>query len=181
MTGYTLAKVKLLSGLATTSSNSQQSQRCPAGTFSLGAASACALCSPGTFSLAGAAVCSPCPAGTFGSRAGLNSSACSGACAPAAACPAGTATQPPALSSCTANDGRAIPSALGMLIWPAASPTNPQSKDLVIAPLAQCQTMTSAAACASAASMVGADGVQRFVVGTAAALNVEAAETLTCS
>ena len=56
-----------------------------------------------------------------------------------------------------------------MLVW-----KNPQSVYLVSAPLAHCQSN-------DLASSVGADGVQRFVVGTAAALNVEAAETLRCS
>ena len=40
--------------------------------------------------------------------------------------------------------------------------------------------MTSAAACGAAASVVGADGATRYVVGTAAAFNVEPAELLTC-
>jgi hypothetical protein len=40
--------------------------------------------------------------------------------------------------------------------------------------------MTSAAACAAAASVVGADGTTRYVVGTAAAFNVEPAEAMTC-
>jgi len=74
-----------------------------------------------------------------------------------------------------------VPAALGLSIWPAAHPQNPQLADLVVAPLAQCQQMTSAAACAAAASVVGADGVTRFVVGTAAAFNMEAAESLTCA
>ena len=52
--------------------------------------------------------------------------------------------------------------------------------DLLVAPLALCQQMTSAAACGAAASVVGADGATRYVVGTAAAFNVEPAEALTC-
>jgi hypothetical protein len=68
-----------------------------------------------------------------------------------------------------------------MQVWPAAHPSNPQHADLVIAPLATCQQLTSTAACAAAASIAGADGVMRYVVGTATAFNMEADETLTCS
>ena len=74
-----------------------------------------------------------------------------------------------------------MPAALGLLLWPATHPANPQRADLVVAPLAQCQQMTSAAACAAAATVAGADGVTRYVVGTAAAYNMEADEPLTCS
>ena len=41
--------------------------------------------------------------------------------------------------------------------------------------------MTSAAVCAAAATVAGADGVTRYVIGTAAAFNMEADKTLTCS
>ena len=80
-----------------------------------------------------------------------------------------------------AADARAVPASLGLQLWPAAHPQNPQRADLVVAPLAQCQQMTSAAACAAATSVAGADGVTRYVVGTAAAFNMEADETLTCA
>ena len=60
-------------------------------------------------------------------------------------------------------------------------PSNPQHVDLIIAPLAMCQQLTSSTACAAAASIMGMDGVLRLVVGTAAALNLKAAEALTCS
>ena len=79
-----------------------------------------------------------------------------------------------------AADARAVPASLGLQLWPAAHPSNPQRVDLVVAPLAQCQQMTSNAACAAAATVAGADGVTRYVVGTAAAFKMEADETLTC-
>ena len=148
---------------------------CTAGSFPL-AAGACAPCSPGTYALAGAAACSLCPAGTFGSHAGLETAACSGPCA---SCTAGSTS--PAALSCVAADARAVPASLGLQLWPAAHPSNPQRVDLVVAPLAQCQQMASAAACAAAATVNGADGVTRYVVGTAAAFNMEADETLTCA
>ena len=108
--------------------------------------------------------------------------ACSGACA---TCTAGS-TRPASASasssvSCSPADSRAVPTNFGLQIWPAAHPSNPQHVDLVIAPSAQCAQLTSAAACAAAASIVGADGVTRFVVGTAAAFHMEAGETLTCA
>ena len=74
-----------------------------------------------------------------------------------------------------------MPASLDLQLWPAAHPANPQHEDLIVAPLAQCQQITSAAACAAAAAVDGADGVTRYVVGTAAAFNMEADETLTCS
>ena len=81
--------------------------------------------------------------------------------------------------SCSATTKRAVPSSLGLLLWPAAG--NSQHVDLLIAPLAICQTLIPAAACATSSSVVGADGITRFVVGTAAAFHMEAAEELTCS
>ena len=82
--------------------------------------------------------------------------------------------------SCVAADARAVPASLGLQLWPAAHPSNPQRVDLVVAPLATCQQMTSSAACAAAASIAGADGVTRYVVGTAASLNMEADESMRC-
>ena len=154
--------------------NTQALSVCAAGFFPVGAV--CSPCAPGTYSLAGAQVCALCPAGVFGGAAGLTSAACSGACV---GCPAGTA-YPPSLS-CAAADARAVPASLGLQLWPAMHPQNPQRVDLVVAPLAQCQQMTSVAACAAAATVAGADGVTRYVVGTAAAFNMEADETLTCT
>ena len=158
---------------------------CPAGSWGQNGMMACVLCSPGTYSLAGATACSPCPEGTYGSSAGLASSICTGICASMMACPLGTAYPPPAAPitslSCASSGARAVPTALGVLLWPAAHPSNPQHVDLIIAPLAVCQQLTSSMACAAAASIMGMDGVMRFVVGTAAALNLEAAEALTCN
>ena len=158
---------------------------CLAGSFAASSGSAaCTPCSPGTYSsTTGASSCSPCDAGRYGSSAGLTTSACSGACSPPSACAPGTAYPPPITGlSCASSGARAAPSSLGLLLWPAAHPQNPQPHvDLIIAPLAACQQLTSAAACASAASVAGADGVLRYVVGTAAALHLEAAEAIACS
>ncbi len=151
---------------------------CPAGTWGYSGMPACVPCSPGTYSLIGAAVCSLCPAGTFGDHAGLSTAACSGACA---TCSAGSTVPSSSPFSCNANDARAVPSNLGLQIWPAANPSNPQATDLLVAPIAVCQRMASSSACAAAASILGADGVVRYVVGTAASFNVEPAESLTCT
>jgi hypothetical protein len=148
---------------------------CAAGSYFLNAA--CAPCSPGTYSLAGALSCSLCPAGTFGDHAGLATAACSGVCA---SCTAGSTAALHAPLTCSAGAARAVPSSLGLQIWPAANPANARGVDLLVAPLALCRQMTSAAACAAADSVVGADGTTRFVVGTAAAFNVEPAEAMTC-
>ena len=156
--------------------------RCAAGSWSAAGFSACVLCAPGTFSLAGASACTPCPAGTYGGASGLNSSTCSGTCASSVTCPTGTAYPPPASAlSCASTGARAAPSSLGLLLWPAAHPANAQQVDLVVAPLAACQQLTSPSACAAAATIAGADGVTRYVIGTAAALHFVPAESLACS
>ncbi len=146
---------------------------------------ACAFCPPGTYSLAGASICSLCPAGTYGSSAGLTSSACTGPCASLADCPPGTAYPPPAAPiaglSCASSAARTVPSSLGVLLWPAAHPSNPQHVDLVIAPLALCQRLGGTCSTLASNTVVGADGVTRYIVGTAAALNIEAAESLACT
>ena len=92
-----------------------------------------------------------------------------------------SAPPPAAALSCASSGARAAPSSLGLLLWPAAHPQNPQGVDLVAAPLAACQALTSAAACAAAPSITGEDGAPHFVIGTAAALHFEAAEPLACS
>ena len=76
-----------------------------------------------------------------------------------------------------------MPSSFGLQIWPAAHPQNPQHVDLVIAPAAQCAQLSPGGVCTTLAAnqIVGADGVTRFVVGTAAAFHMEAGETLTCA
>jgi hypothetical protein len=97
-------------------------------------------------------------------------------------CPTGTAYPPPASAlSCASTGARAAPSSLGLLLWPAAHPANAQQVDLVVAPLAACQQLTSPSACAAAATIAGADGVTRYVIGTAAALHFVPAESLACS
>ena len=151
---------------------------CPSGTFSSSGAAACSPCPPGTYSLAGAAACILCPAGTYGMRAGLKTAACSGSCA---ACGEGTASLPPTPQACTAAGSRAIPASLSVLLWPAANPSNPEHVDLLVAPLNICQQLGGTCSSLPENTVTGADGVIRYIVGTAAALHVEAAETLTCS
>ena len=163
---------------------------CPAGSWGQDGMKYCILCPPGTYSYDGSPVCSPCPLGTFGSSSGLTTSACSGSCSPVSACPLGTAfppQAPPVLPetslSCTTSGVRAAPASLGLLLWPAAHPANVQKVDLIIAPLDQCKRLLSAseAVCAAAGSVTGKDGTLRYVVGTAAALHLEAAESLMCA
>ena len=100
-------------------------------------------------------------------------------------CPLGTAYPLPAVLvrdlSCAASGARAVPSSLGVLVWPAANPSNPQHVDLIIAPLALCQQLGGTCSTLASNTVVGADSVTRYIVGTAAALNLEAAEALTCS
>jgi hypothetical protein len=159
---------------------------CAAGSWSGPGSPSCILCSPGTYSSsAGASSCTPCPAGTYGSSAGLTSSTCTGPCASTAACPLGTAYPPPAAPitglSCASSAVRAVPASLGVLLWPAANPSNPQQVDLVIAPLDVCQRLRGTCSAQASNTVVGADGIMRYIVGTAAALNLEAAESLACS
>lgn len=149
---------------------------CPPGTWSSPGSTACAPCSPGTYSLGSAAVCSLCQAGTFGSSAGLATAACSGVCP---SCAAGSTTA--AALSCASTGARAAPPSLGLLAWPAAHPLNPKHVDLIVAPRAACVSLTSAAACDEAATIAGVDGTLRYVVGTAAAMHLEAAEVLACT
>ena len=155
---------------------------CTAGSWAPQGATACTPCPAGTYSAAGASSCALCPAGTFGDHAGLTTSACSGACA---TCTAGS-TRPAAAStamSCSTADARAVPTSYGLQIWPAAHPQNPQHVDLVIAPAAQCAQLSPGGVCTTLAAnqIVGADGVTRFVVGTAAAFHMEAGEALSCA
>ena len=159
---------------------------CVAGSFAAAPNSAaCALCPPGTYSSAGASSCTPGPAGTYGNSAGLASSSCTGSCDSTMSCPLGTAYPLPAVLvrdlSCAASGARAVPSSLGVLVWPAANPSNPQHVDLIIAPLALCQQLGGTCSTLASNTVVGADSVTRYIVGTAAALNLEAAEALTCS
>lgn len=70
-----------------------------------------------------------------------------------------------------------------MQIWPAAHPLNPQALDLVLAPAALCAQMTPGGTCTTSPfnQLVGSDGINRFVVGTAAALNMEPSSSLQCT
>jgi hypothetical protein len=152
---------------------------CPPGTSSYLGAVPCSPCPPGTYSdAAGARSCALCPAGTFGDHAGLSTAACSGTCA---LCTAGSTSPVTRTHTCSSASARAIPSSLGLLIWPAAHPQNSQRIDLVVAPLLTCQQLLSSTVCASASTIAGADGITRYVVGTSASLNVEVAETLSCA
>ena len=150
---------------------------CPAGFFP--AQFGCMPCSPGTYSLANSAVCSLCPAGTYGNRAGLTTPSCSGACA---SCAAGSIA-PAYSSTCGTADSRAVPSAFGLQIWPAAHPANPQRVDLVIAPASSCAQLSPGGVCTTLAEnqITGADGITRFVVGTAADFHMQADEKLSCT
>ena len=64
-----------------------------------------------------------------------------------------------------------------MLLWPAANPSNPLHVDLVIAPLATCQQLGGTCSTLASNTVVGADGITRYIVGTAAALNIGASPT----
>jgi hypothetical protein len=104
--------------------------------------------------------------------------ACTAVCGPLTSGSAG-----PSTSKCTSGGARAVPSSYGLQIWSAAHPQNPQHVDLVIAPAAFCAALSASGVCDTAAAntVVGEDGVTRYVVGTAARFNMEPAETLTCS
>ena len=160
---------------------------CLPGFFSFSGVAPCVPCSPGSYSsLVGAQTCNLCPAGTFGSAAGLTSAACSGACSPASACPPGTAYPPPpppvSSLSCASVGARAAPQSLGLLLWPAAHPANPQRVDLLVATLAVCQQLGGTCSTAPTNTIAAADGVTTLhIVGTAAALHLEAAEQLSCA
>jgi len=158
---------------------------CPAGTWGQSGMMACVLCSPGTYSLAGSATCRPCPAGTYGSAAGLATDACSGTCSPASSCPPGTSSLPPTPPvtglSCISSGTRAAPAKLNLLLWPAAHPANSRGVDLVAATLGVCQQLGGTCSTSAADTVAGADGALRYIVGTAAALHLEAAEPLACS
>ncbi len=91
----------------------------------------CVFCSPGTYAPLGVSPCLLCPSGTFGNRAGLTTAACSGPCASAASCPAGTAFPPPAeiatSLTCSVPSSRALQPSLGLQLWPAAGLGNPRA------------------------------------------------------
>jgi hypothetical protein len=140
----------------------------------------CDYCPPGTYLPAGAFSCSLCPSGFYGNRAGLTSPTCSGPCPIPSECPAGTAYLPSSLStlSCASGGARAIPSTLGMRLWPAAHPANPQKVDLIVAPLSVCESHTHQSCLQSSSVSMG--GVTLYTVGTASDLHMEPADDLTC-
>jgi hypothetical protein len=112
----------------------------------------------------------------LGAAKGLNMEA-----AESLACAAAPLSAPSSLVACASTGAHALPAALGLQLWPAAHPANAQGVDLIVAPLALCEQMTSVPACAGAAAIAGDNGVTRYVVGTAAALRMEAAAVLHCA
>jgi hypothetical protein len=177
-----------VSGQATTSSTkssfptSSGRVMCTPGSFSYSGFEPCTPCYPGTFSSTrNAQKCSLCPHGTFGNRAGLSSSDCSGTCAVSNACPAGTSSPHESTSlSCTSNTARSLPSGLGLRLLPAAHQTNNEKIDLIVAPEETCKMMLSVQSCLGRQSVV-IDETTRYVIGTAAELNMEPEEELVCS
>ena len=157
---------------------------CVEGSWAPQGATFCSLCPPGTYSLAGASSCLPCQAGYYGNRAGLTSPTCVGACSSIAMCPAGTAFPPqssPSSLVCSSDGSRALPTNLGMRLWPAAHPQNPQHVDLIVAPEAVCRAYRNLESCNTIPSIVMGDNVIRYLIGTASDLHMEPAEDLSCS
>ena len=171
------------SASGTASATATSRPACVAGFFSPSGFEPCAPCSPGTYAFArGSQMCLLCPVGTYGISAGLTTSSCSGPCDSCTT--PGMSAPPPATSlSCASTGARAAPPALGLLLWPAVHPQNPQKVDLIVAPQPQCAQLSPGGTCniAAANSIAGADNVVRYVIGTAAALHLEAAEPLTCA
>lgn len=167
------------SGTSSGTASPTPAVRCQAGSFSFSGFAPCTPCAPGTYSSeTGSQNCLLCPAGTFGDHAGLETASCSGGCA---SCTAGSTA--PLSQTCSSNSGNALPATIGLLLWPAAHPSNPQQVDLVVAPAALCAQLSPGGVCTTAVEnqIVGSDGVTRFVVGTAAQLKMEAATVLTCA
>ena len=157
---------------------------CTPGSFSFSGFEPCTPCYPGTYSSTkNAQKCLLCPHGTFGNRAGLSSSDCSGTCSARDDCPAGTSSQNVLLStslSCSSSGARSLPSGLDLRLWPAAHQTNNDRIDLIVAPEETCKMILSIQTCHDKQSVVF-DGTTRYVVGTAAELNMEPGEELVCS
>ena len=160
--------------------------QCEAGKFSSSQSGVtiCQLCPPGTYSLLGDLSCSLCPSGTYGNRAGLSTIACSGTCP---SCLLSGTVYPPASSSsfssslsCSSGGARAVPSDLGMRLWPAAHQLNANAVDKIIAPEATCKSFRGLPTCQGMANVL-VDNVIYYVLGTAAELNMEAGEDLVCS
>ena len=85
------------------------------------------------------------------------------------------------LMTCMADSARAVPASLGLQLLPAAHPANPRGVDLVIAPASLCAQLSPNGICDTSTSIAGSDGEARYVVGTSASLNMEAAEQLSCA
>ena len=83
------------------------------------------------------------------------------------------------LLSCATGGARAVPTSLGMRLWPAAHPTNPQYNDLIVAPADVCAAQVGQS-CLQRSS-ISIDGTTLYVVGTAADLQMEPADDLSCS
>jgi len=68
---------------------------------------------------------------------------------------------------------------MNMRLWPAAHPANTDRVDTIVAPEDTCKAMLSLQTCVGRTSVV-IDGMTRYVIGTAAELNMEASEELIC-
>jgi hypothetical protein len=82
---------------------------------------------------------------------------------------------------CSSDGSRALPTNLGMRLWPAAHPQNPQHVDLIVAPEAVCRAYRNLESCNTIPSIVMGDNVIRYLIGTASDLHMEPAEDLSCS
>lgn len=142
---------------------------CPANSFAPANARAC-LCLAGFVPTSAAPACTPCAAGfTIAAASPLGA-----VCEPAPA---------PATLTCAAPAAQAVPAALGLVLLPAATPGNARGVDVIAMPAGACAGAPAALACATggAALTVTVGGVAYAVVDDAAALNMEAAESLTCT
>ncbi len=155
---------------------------CTPGYWSPQGSAFCTPCPPGTFSLAGSSKCSLCPAGTYGDRAGLQTDACSGTCT---SCAAGSSVSMSSPIACTAMSRNSIPSDVGLLFVPAAMTGNRAHVDVIAATESMCNTMASikqgGATCDKNVDTFINRGATYYVIGTAEAMNMEPAETLTCA
>jgi hypothetical protein len=151
---------------------------CTPGYYSFSGFEPCVPCGAGTFSSTKSArTCALCPAGRYGGTAGLSSPDCTGPCP---GCPPGSANPPTTSSlSCASGGARALPSNLGMRLWPGAHPENIYRVDQIVAPEETCKIVLSLQSCSGRSSVV-MDGITRYVIGTAAELHMEAGEELVC-
>jgi hypothetical protein len=68
---------------------------------------------------------------------------------------------------------------MNMRLWPAAHPANIDAVDKIVAPEDTCKAMLNVNTCVGRTSIVF-DGITRYVIGTAAELNMEASEEIIC-